>query len=226
MGRSFCRARSRALAAAAAAAIGALAVGACGVSDPAPQALRTHVTERPPSWFEHITDVARVSPDGRWALYGTGARLGLVDLETGAGDDRLTGPFTAIDAATFMPDGRLVRRTTTDGALRWYVDGDSTPLPLPGHRWPIWSPDGKRLASFDMNARSAGVRVDDRDYPVPGHLLSVGVDARRAVGRHPHPDAGVHGLPGTAGHRVRAARGRPRGPRRRRLSRAVRRRRH
>lgn len=151
----------------------------CGPSSPpsSPSKLieTTLLERKPASWFEHLTNSARVSPDGRWAIYGTAPRLHLIDLQTGAdARERLLGPFAAVDNATFGPQGRLVRLASAEGAPRgWYIDGDSTALPLPEDAVPVWSASGRRLATIRSSARREGIAIDGRNVAVPGHILSV-----------------------------------------------------
>ncbi len=148
------------------------------INDDTPQAL---YEERPPSWFEHLTDTARVSVDGRTAIYGTGGRVIGIDLSLPSSGR--TVELGAVERAVFGPRGRLARLMTASGVRGWYVEGDESPLPLSPDAWPKWSPDGTRVVTIDARNRTAGVEVDGEPYSVPGHLLSVEwtPDGRRLV---------------------------------------------
>lgn len=137
-------------------------------------AITTLYEQRPASWFEDLTYHARVSPDGRWALYGAAPRLRLVDLTSGNEDAaRLVGPFETIDNAVFGPGGRLVRLVAVEGTRRWLEEGAPLPLDVPADALPVWSANGRHTAFFRSTAPTEGVTLDNRVLPVPGHLLRI-----------------------------------------------------
>lgn len=127
-------------------------------------------TARPASWFEHLTDSARISRDGRLLVYGSGSRATVLRVADGRATV-LPPPTTPASRTVFGPGG--VVRMQRDGSVGWTQDGSGTRIDLPADVVPAWTADGKRLAAFDGTARTAGITVDGVPYKVPGHLLSV-----------------------------------------------------
>lgn len=151
-----------------------LPVSACGPRLVVPEKTKPLYQVRPATWFEELSDAARVSPDGRWGLYGSGPRRRLVDLRSGAGDvSALRGPFATVENVTFSANGQLVRLASSGGTRGWFAEASNTPLPIPPDAVPVWSRQGRGLAFFRATARSEGVTIDGRQVPFPGHLLAL-----------------------------------------------------
>lgn len=128
-------------------------------------------TARPASWFEHITDGARVAPDGQLLIYGSGSRASLLRLADGhATLLPATGPPAS--RTVFGPRG-VVRVQQRDGVAGWTQDGQGTRFDLPVDVVPVWTADGQRLATFGTRPPAAEVTVDGVTHAVAGHLLSV-----------------------------------------------------
>lgn len=118
-------------------------IGACGRGLEA-QAVRVFA-DSPNVWFEEYATAARVSPDGRWAIYS--GRI--IDLQRGheAKDHVWTG-LTEWHGAAFGPNGDLVLLGTSRDTSGWFARKRGSPslLPLPSDAIPQWSPDGAQVA--------------------------------------------------------------------------------
>ena len=113
----------------------------------APQKL---FVEHPVTWFEDVGSCARISPDGKWAIYGLPGRLKLIELSSGREDsERLSGGLDSIRSAVFYGDdlARLGRRGRERG---WFLPSHSglQLSSIPFDAMPEWSPDSSRVAFY------------------------------------------------------------------------------
>jgi Tol biopolymer transport system component len=159
-------------------AILAFAGAACGPpADPAAVAAGAFSASevvfeaRPASWFEHLTDGARVAPDGRSLIYGSGKRALVMRLDDGRASV-LPAPSAPASRTVFGPGG-VVRMQQRDGVTAWRQDGSETRVHLPSDVVPAWTSDGRRLATFNSAPPAAELTVDGVTHAVAGHLLSV-----------------------------------------------------
>ncbi|WP_084144812.1 amidohydrolase family protein [Amycolatopsis jejuensis] len=135
-------------------------------------AFRAELPVRPPRYRTKQYDLAvggvhpvraihlpALSPDGRHVAFAALNSLWLGDLAGGRPPRRIlqTGPSRYLLGPTWSPDGRaLVYADDRDGSFavrrREITDGKETVLASGGRILGALSPDGKRLASFDMAA--------------------------------------------------------------------------
>src|SRR5438105_3388849 len=93
-------------------------VVACGADQlSTPQPVLTYFS---PMWYEETGRYFQVSPDGRLAIYGVGARLRLYDVTTGREESR--GAMNQVRAAVFEPTGVVARLESASGETAWYTD--------------------------------------------------------------------------------------------------------
>lgn len=131
-------------------------------------------SERPASWFHEIDMKARVSPDGRWAVYGGRGRARLIDLGSGRDDEhRLAADLDVVRDAVFDDRGGLLRRGRRGNEEGWF-SGEGLALrrlPIPDGTVPHVSPDGRRMAFLDRSDDRWIVRVsapgEERVRPLP-----------------------------------------------------------
>ncbi|MDP6779241.1 MAG: WD40 repeat domain-containing protein [Candidatus Latescibacteria bacterium] len=105
-------------------------------------------------WVPHADDVRRiaVSPEGKWVLsYGNGI-VAETSLETGEPRLQWDRHRQAVQAATFMPDGRHVVSGSSDGTLRvWDVETGACLRTISGANLGAYavavSPDGSTIAA-------------------------------------------------------------------------------
>jgi Tol biopolymer transport system component len=118
--------------------------------------------EKPPSWFAEIGMKARVSPDGRWAVYGGRGRARLIDLRSGRDEERrFTRDLDVVRDAVFDDKGGLLRRGRRGKEEGWF-SGEGVALrllPIPDGVVPHVSPDGRRIAFLDRSGDQWVVRV-------------------------------------------------------------------
>jgi Tol biopolymer transport system component len=126
--------------------------------------------ESPSAWFEAYGTSARVSPDGRTAIYS--GRI--LDLQHGREIRQRDWPgLTPQRRAAFGPRGALVRFGTSEGNSGWFAleNGRLALLPLPPDATPEWSPDGRQVAFLRREVTLsifAGALGHTRGYPVAG----------------------------------------------------------
>src|SRR2546428_10423368 len=97
--------------------------------------------ESPDVWFEAYASRARVSPDGRWAIYS--GRI--LDLQRRReAKERVWPGLTEQRGAAFGPRGDLVLLGTSGGKTGWFTQAGGSPtlLPLPPDATPQGAPDG------------------------------------------------------------------------------------
>src|SRR2546430_90245 len=126
--------------------------------------------DSPNVWFEEYATRARVSPDGRWAIYS--GRI--LDLKRGReAKERVWPGLTEQRGAAFGSRGELVLLGTSGSETGWFTQAGGSPtlLPLPPDARPQWSPDGGEVAFSRAGAsRSlfAGPLGNARAHPVAG----------------------------------------------------------
>src|SRR2546429_6540967 len=126
--------------------------------------------DSPSVWFEEYAPRARVSPDGRWAIYS--GRI--LDLQRGReAKERVWPGLTEQRGAALGPRGDLVLLGTSGGKTGWFTQAGGSPtlLPLPPDATPQWAPDGGEGALSRAGARGS---------PFPGPLRKA---ARAPVAR-------------------------------------------
>ncbi len=126
--------------------------------------------DSPSVWFEEYATRARVSPDGRWAIYSRR----ILDLQRGReAKERVWPGLTEQRGAAFGPRGELVLLGTSGSHTGWFTQAGGTPtlLSLPPDATPQWSPDGGEVAFSRAGATDsvfAGPLGNARAYPVAG----------------------------------------------------------
>src|SRR5256884_6876596 len=126
--------------------------------------------DSPSVWFEEYATRARVSPDGRWAIYS--GRI--LDLQRGReAKERVWPGLTEQRGAALGPRGDLVLLGTSGGKTGWFTQAGGSPplLPLPPDATPQWSPDGGEVAFSVARATDsafAGPLGKARAYSVAG----------------------------------------------------------
>ena len=137
---------------------------------PGQQGAERVFAESPDVWFEAYSSRARVSPDGRWAIYS--GRI--LDLQRRReAKERVWPGLTEQRGAAFGPRGDLVLLGTTGGKTGWFTQAGGSPtlLPLPPDATPQWSPDGGEVAFSRAGATDsvfAGPLGKARAYSVAG----------------------------------------------------------
>src|SRR6476469_377245 len=120
------------------------ALGAQGATATAPPADRLF-SESPGVFFEEYPTWARVSADGRWAIYYGWTGVRILDLtDKREAPERIWPGVSNVRSAAWGPHGTLVLRGSRAGKRGWYANdrGGPRPLPLPTGASPLWSPDG------------------------------------------------------------------------------------
>ncbi len=126
--------------------------------------------DSPSVWFEAYATRARVSPDGRWAIYSRR----ILDLQRRReAKGRVWSGLAEQRGAAFGPRGELLLLGTSGGKTGWFTQaaGSPTLLPLPPDATPQWSPDGGEVAFSRAGATDsvfAGPLGNARAYPVVG----------------------------------------------------------
>jgi len=137
---------------------------------PGQQGAERVFAESPDVWFEAYSSRARVSPDGRWAIYS--GRI--LDLQRRReAKERVWPGLTEQRGAAFGPRGELVLLGTSGGKTGWFTQAGGSPtlLPLPPDATPQWSPDGGEVAFSRAGASDslfAGPLGKARAYSVAG----------------------------------------------------------
>jgi Tol biopolymer transport system component len=135
-------------------------------------------SESPAAFYEAASNAARISSDGRWALYpsfGRGTKL--VNLETGREDaERFTADMDRVVRATFYMGNHLARFGQRGTQQGWFLPGPDSPrlTPVPQDANPQWSPDGSTVAYFLSRQPDKGLFVGDvqnqKQYSVEGSV--------------------------------------------------------
>jgi Tol biopolymer transport system component len=122
-------------------------------------------SESPAAFYEAASSAARVSSDGKWALYpsfGHGTRL--INLETGREDaERFTADMDRVVRATFYMGNDLARFGQRGAQQGWFLPGPDGPrlTSVPPDANPQWSPDGSAVAYFLSRQPDKGLFVGD-----------------------------------------------------------------
>lgn len=130
------------------------------------------------AWYEGAGGAARVSSDGRWALYPSFRRgTRLINLETGREDAaRFTADMDRVVRATFYMGNQLARLGQRGGQQGWFLPGPDGPRlsSVPPDANPQWSPDGSGVAYFLLQQPDKGLFVGDaqhqKQYPIDGEI--------------------------------------------------------
>ena len=137
---------------------------------PRQQSAEQVFADSPNVWFEEYATRARVSPDGRWAIYSRR----ILDLQRGReAKERVWPGLTEQRGAAFGSRGELVLLGTSGSNTGWFTQAGGSPtlLPLPPDATPQWSPDGGEVAFSRAGATDsvfAGPLGNARAYPVAG----------------------------------------------------------
>jgi WD40 repeat protein len=113
--------------------------------------------------------LAAFAPDGRTVAIGEISGypydVGLVDAETGAVRERLSGHTGGIIAMAFSPDGKTLATSGNDGCIKlWNLANGAKPQKITEHVGHVkamaFSPDGSQLvfADIDENLRLVDLR--------------------------------------------------------------------
>lgn len=153
-----------------------MAIPLAGSDTPASQPEKIH-SEELASWFEDAGISARVSSDGKWAIWGRPGRIRLINLETGREEpERLLGGLERVWHAVFHPNGQLVRLGERGTERGWFLpDKDGLRLtPLPQSVSLQWSPDGVHLAFTLLWQEEKGLFVgttqEQKQYGLGGRV--------------------------------------------------------
>src|SRR5216117_486467 len=137
---------------------------------PRQQSAEQVFADSPNVWFEEYATRARVSPDGRWAIYSRR----ILDLRRGReAKERVWPGLTEQRGAAFGSRGELVLLSTSGSNTGWFTQAGGSPtlLPLPPDASPQWSPDGGEVAFSRAGATDsffAGPLGSARAYPGAG----------------------------------------------------------
>jgi len=138
-------------------------------------------SESPAAWYDAASDQARISADGKWALYYRPLmhKMKLINLETGREDAKeFTAGLDRVFNAVFYQGSQLARLGQRGGQQGWFLPGpDGLRLfSLPSDAIPQWSRDGSAVAYFRLRQGDQGLFVGDsrglKRYPVEGSITS------------------------------------------------------
>ncbi len=135
-------------------------------------------SESPAVFFEEYPSWARVSPDGRWAIYAGWNGIRILDLNgKRAAPERIWPGVSDVYSAAWGPGGTLVLNGSRNGKRGWYQNDRGGPrlLPFPRGARPLWSPDGT-LVAYSLRSTPdsvyAGALGTARAYAVAGRGIT------------------------------------------------------
>lgn len=152
-----------------------LAMQSCSPPDPPAAEPELVYADHTPAWYEAGRKRATVSPDGAWALYGSGNNLRLIDLARGVEDrDRYASGLDDVRAITFYGRQGLARRGSRGEESGWFVEGDAGLhlSRIPADATPVWSPDVS-LVAFTRPGKEGGLFVGPPGTTTRLHLGGV-----------------------------------------------------
>lgn len=121
-------------------------------------------SDSPPTWVPPLPEV-RVSPDQKWAVFGRGRWLRVVDLEAGLDDEsRRRGSLDSVSDVVFAAEGKMARQGVKGLRRGWFLDGEL--VEIPPDATVRFSPDGA-LVAFHRASEPRRVRVGSLDSPRP-----------------------------------------------------------
>jgi Tol biopolymer transport system component len=139
----------------------AVCLGGCRAAQPA-VAPATVITYRSPLWYEETGRYFQVGPDGRLAIYGTGARSRLYDI---AGGHEESGQWhrsmDQVRGGAFDAAGAVIRLGQVGSDTGWYADreGRLTRLDIPAAALPRFASGGSRVAYFTPGEPAITIRA-------------------------------------------------------------------
>jgi hypothetical protein len=144
----------------------------CSGQDPGEKPERVYA-EKPATWFEDAWKKASVSRDGKWALYGTGRGVKLIELNTGREEyQRLIRGLDEVSDAVFCQGDQLARLGRRGKESGWFLPGTAEPRlsSLPPDAVPMWSPDGVHVAWYHAREPAKGLFIDPSREQKPFEL--------------------------------------------------------
>jgi hypothetical protein len=102
-----------------------------------------------------------ISADGKHYAVSGRKPSGAVVLIDGTREVKVSGPVTEI---VFHPNGTQLAISCDDGLTVAGVDGSIT-KEIPGGRYPVWSPDGKRFGYIHIKGLEYRVVIDGKESP-------------------------------------------------------------
>ena len=134
-------------------------------------------SDSPSTFFEDYPTWARVSPDGRWAIYAGWTGVRILDLEAKRlAPEQIWSGVSNTYSAAWGPQGSLILYGSRDGKRGWYENLRVGPrlLPLPPGASPLWSPDGSRVA-YSLESAPDSVYVGALGEPRAWHVAGRGI---------------------------------------------------
>jgi Tol biopolymer transport system component len=135
-------------------------------------------SESPSVFFEDYPTWARVSPDGRWAIYAGWTGVRILDLESKrVAPGQIWSGVSDVYSAAWGPKGSLLLYGSRDGKRGWYQNDRPAPrlLPLPRRSSPLWSPDAT-LVAYTVGSTPDSVYVGPLGkasaFPVVGRAVT------------------------------------------------------
>jgi WD40-like Beta Propeller Repeat len=170
----------------------ALCLAACRGGQPAP-GRGAVVAYRSPLWYEETGRYFQVSPDGRLAIYGTGARSRLYDIASGNEDSSLwRRSLDQVRGGAFDGTGAVLRVGQAGSETGWYADRDGRlmRLDIPATALPRFAAGGSRMAYFTPGEPAITIRaaadptIARLDGPVNGLQWAPAGDSLYAIVLH------------------------------------------
>ena len=135
-------------------------------------------SEKPATWFEDAGKRASISQDGKWAIYGSGRGVKMIELATGRSDPkRLSAGLDEVSGgAVFYKGDQLALRGRRGKETGWFLPGKVERgvelTPLPPDAVPQWTSDGSRVALYREGQPEKGLILDSsgdrRNYETLG----------------------------------------------------------